>query len=285
MTTFYLQKSKPERKHPLIFALIILIFIGVIFISLQIFAGSALERFTMSVGGPVATLYVSIKNKLSLIGAFSHSRIYLVEENRKLRTEIEKNNEKNFQYDSLLSEHTMLLSSYGRNLAIATGTRVVLGNVISKPPKNPYDVLHVDVGAQDGVTNESRVYTAGGLPVGRVVESGSRYSKIIMYSSVDESTSVILERTGETLDVTGRGGGNLEVDAPQEFDVIVGDKIILPEFNSAIVATVVEFESNPTGATKKILFKTPINIFNLRWVEIEKTNSNENLISDNENTF
>jgi len=263
----YLQKSRPTKRGGLFYSLFVASIIIVCVIGLQLFAGQLLERIAMSLGGPFSATYVFLKDKSGNIGAFYHSRTYLVEENKRLVFLIEENREKLSLFESLRLEHESLLSSYGRNQLVASGT-LILANVILKPPQSPYDVLVVDVGADRRVTVGQQVFSQGGIPAGRVTGVFGSTAKIALFSSVGEKTHLALERTGESLSVEGRGGGNFETEVGQEMDIVVGDRVVLSQFNGAVVASVVEVEANPTSASRRVFLHSAINVFKLRWVEI-----------------
>lgn len=267
----YLQKSRQSRKNPAWVAFItVIIFVAILF-ALQYFAGNFIGRVAMNTGGPISAMYVSVGNKISFARSFIHSRASLIEENNKLRNDIENNQAKLLRFDTLSREYDQLLLSYGRSPFAGS---VLLGNVISKPPQSPYDVLIADVGSENGVVAGSQVYGVGGLPIGRVQETTKGTSKIVLFSSVGEETQVIDERTGSTITIVGTGGGNLETQVAQDLDISIGDNVTLPQFGGAVVASAVGVDSSVASSFKKILFRLPVNVFNIRWVEIRQ-NQNE----------
>jgi cell shape-determining protein MreC len=264
----YLQKSRQSRKNPVWVALLtVFIFVAIIFI-FQYFAPNAISRVAMNTGGPISATYVSIGKKFSFAQAFVHSRASLIAENNKLRNDIENNQAKLLRFDTLSREYDQLLLSYSRSPFAGS---VLLGNVISKPPQSPYDVLIVDVGSENSVVIGSQVYGVGGLPIGRVQEVTKGTSKIVLFSSVGEETQVVDERTGSTITVVGTGGGNLETQVAQDLDISIGDNVTLPQFGGAVVASAVGVDSSVASSFKKILFRLPVNVFNIRWVEIRQS--------------
>ncbi|HLP43769.1 MAG TPA: rod shape-determining protein MreC [Candidatus Nanoarchaeia archaeon] len=232
-----------------------------------IFGGKFIEKFAMSTGGPVAAVYTSFKDEILFVRAFIGSRASLIEKNRRLENILAENQAKMIRFDSLFQEHQTLLEAYSRSPFAGS---VVLANVIAKPPQSPYDILLVDVGSSSNISLGSRVYGLGGIPLGRIGETTDSQAKVVLFSSVGEDNQAIIERTGATVTLEGIGGGNMESEVGQDLDIVVGDKILLPQFNGALVATVVEVDKTATSAYKKVLYRTPINIFHLRFVEIVK---------------
>ncbi len=237
--------------------------------SALIFAGRAVSRIAMNTGGPIASVFTSFKKQLAFAGAFMSSRTSLIRENRKLQDTLLETQDKLIRFDTLYQEHQDLLQAYNRSSYVGS---VVLGNVISKPPQSPYDLILVDVGSKSGISLGSRVYGLGGIPLGRVGETTDSQAKIILFSSVGEENQAVLERTGVSVVLKGVGGGNMESEVGQDMDIIPGDKVLLPQFNAALIATVIEVDKTPTSAFKKVLYRTPVNIFHMRFVEIVKAN-------------
>ncbi len=263
----YLQKNRKPRKSFLRNIGIALIVIGLV-VGIKLLAGSAIDRMAMSIGGPITSVYTGFKSKLSFAGSFLSSRSSLVEENKRLSTDLDIAQNKLLRFDSVIQENRDILAAYHRT---PFAGKAVLANITAKPPQSPYDVLLADIGSNDGIAKGDRVYAVGGIPLGRVDEVTGSTAKIVMFSSFGEQSQVIHERTGSTITLTGNGGGNLESDVAQEMDIEKDDAILLPQFDGAVVANVVDVESTVTGSTKKVLFRIPINIFHIRWVEIMKS--------------
>mgnify|MGYP001570881941 FL=1 len=261
----YPQKSRrPKRKIFMVtLAVAVLVVAGAL--SVPIFAGGLVSKIAMTVSRPFSSSFLALKNNLSFTANLIRSRGALVRENRELRADIEADQVKLLRLDAIFREHQDLLSAYGRSLFTKQAT---LGNIIAKPPQSPYDVLVVDIGSEQGIVSGNRVYGIGGIPIGRVDEVANTTSKIVMFSNVGEKNQVIAERTGLTLSIEGIGGGNLETQVAQDMDIMVGDLIILPQFGAAVVASVAAIDTSVASALKRVLFRVPVNVFNLRWVEI-----------------
>lgn len=263
----YLQKSRQSRKKPLWVTLATAFFVILLLWTAQRFAGGFVGRLAMNIGGPFASAYLSFENKIKFTTAFLHSRTSLVNENKKLRADIENNQAKLLRFETLQREHDELLTEFNRS---PFAGKVVLGNVLSKPPQSPYDVLVVDVGSGHGVVAGNQVYGVGGLPLGRVQETTKTSAKIVMFSSVGEETQVVGGRTSSAFTLVGTGGGNLETQVSQDTDIVIGDTVVLPQFGGNIVASVVAVDTSVASSFKRILFRVPVNVFDIRWVEILK---------------
>lgn len=236
------------------------------------FAGGVVERVALSFGGPVAKSYFEIKNSFSFVAEMLRSRSTLVQENIDLQKQLVEQSGKLARFDTLVKENVDILAAYGRSVAAtATANKVVLANVVVKPPQSAYDVLVVDVGTNSAVKVSALVYALGGIPIGRVSETADTTAKVVLFSSDGEQNEVVQERTGASIPVVGKGGGNMEAIVPQDMDVLEGDKVTLPKFSAAVAASVVQVDSTITSSSKRVLFRLPVNVFNLRWVEISKS--------------
>jgi len=64
------------------------------------------------------------------------------------------------------------------------------------------------------------------------------------------------------------GGGNFEVKLPRGVDIREGDVISFPAINTQIVGVVEKIKVKAADPFQTILFKSPVNIYELRFVEI-----------------
>lgn len=267
----YPQKSRRPKRKIFLAALVVVVLAVAGGLSVPMFAGNFAGKVALSVGRPFLSSFLALKNNLRFMADFVRSREALVGENEKLRADIETNLAKLLRFDALFREHQDLLLAYGRSSLVEQTT---LGNVIARPPQSPYDVLIVDIGSEQGIVPGNLVYGIGGIPIGRVGEVTDTTSKVVMFSNVGEKNQVIVERTGLALSVEGIGGGNFETQVAHDTDIVVDDLIILPQFDAAVVASVAAIDANVTSALKQVLFRVPINVFNLRWVEIVNDTDN-----------
>lgn len=270
----YIQKSRRAGdRHWRTVTIVVLILVALV--CLQIFASGAVERVALSFGGPVAKTYFGIKNSTSFVGAIFSSRSLLVQKNLELQKQLEEQSGKLLRFDSLVKENQDILAAYNRRseaTASLAGNQAILGNVVVKPPESVYDVLIVDVGTRDGIKSGNLVYALGGIPIGRVSEVTDSTAKVVLISSDGEQSEVVQERTGASIPIVGKGGGNMEATVPQDMDVLEGDKVTLPQFGAAIVATVAQIDSTVTSSSKRVLLRLPVSVFDLRWVEVAKGN-------------
>jgi hypothetical protein len=57
---------------------------------------------------------------------------------------------------------------------------------------------------------------------------------------------------------------------PIELKVEYGTMIYTPGSTSLVIAVINEIISNPTDPFKKVLLSSPVNVQNIKWVEVKK---------------
>ncbi|HYF10110.1 MAG TPA: hypothetical protein VD967_00705, partial [Candidatus Paceibacterota bacterium] len=66
----------------------------------------------------------------------------------------------------------------------------------------------------------------------------------------------------------GVGGGNFRILLPKGSAVAVGDPIVFPSISPRIFGKVEEIESDASDTFERVYFQSPVNLFELRWIEI-----------------
>ncbi len=267
MTT-YLHDNKISRRNknklPYILALIFLIGILVYFRS-PIFTG--LSYISNIIFKPVLSTGNEAADKLGFLGAFFTTHSSLTNQIENLRLELAKNNASMQNYNVLLDENKKLKEILGRK---NKNQNFILSGVLSKPNKSLYDTLLIDAGQNEGIIVGRVVYGLGNVPIGRVTEVYPATSKVILFSSPGEKTEVVLSGKDIFAEIVGRGGGNFEVTLPREIALEPGTALTLPGITPYVVAIAEATISDPRDAFTKVLLVSPVNIFELKFVEVER---------------
>mgnify|MGYP001559035202 CR=1 FL=1 len=92
-----------------------------------------------------------------------------------------------------------------------------------------------------------------------------------LFTTEESFTSFIFfdGKTKVTALATGRGSGNFDARLPRELDVSINDTVTFPELNKQVLAVVEAIEVTPNDSFQRILFKSPINIAEIRFVEVD----------------
>lgn len=112
-------------------------------------------------------------------------------------------------------------------VSITEDIAYIAGNVIAKDSSNWFNTFTINIGENDGLTQDCIVLNGDGL-IGRVFEVGDNWSKVV--AIVDDSHSVSFRITRDTKFigvVDGNGKGNLDgYLMDPNADVLTGDEII-----------------------------------------------------------
>jgi rod shape-determining protein MreC len=180
------------------------------------------QKFFYNGGESVATTFKSI-------GSITQ----LNEENAELKEEISKLRNQIRNYEDIISK-----SDYLRNEAILkekTELNLVDAQIIGKDPGNWFDRFVIDKGSQDGIKKGDAVIQGvevdgdtivEGL-VGRVIEVGDNWAKVISIIDEGSNASIKIIRTQDGGIIKGDFEGNLSgylFDA--KADVVKGDKLL-----------------------------------------------------------
>jgi rod shape-determining protein MreC len=200
------------------------------------------------------------------------SKKSLVEENRQLKETLLKTDYYILARDFLHSENDDLKEALGRK----NGSRQsVLAYVLVKPGKTPYDQIIIDAGSNFGVSVGDLILAEGSVAVGEVIEVFDGTAKVGLYSSPNKTMTVLIGPNAVQADAEGLGGGNFRVRLPKETGVKEGENIIIPSISNNVFGVIEKIESSSTDTFQDIYFKSPVNISELRLVEVVKGITNK----------
>ncbi len=146
----------------------------------------------------------------------------------------------------------------------------ILGTILTKPNRSPYDTIVLDVGADHNLSVGQLVFANAQVPIGRVFEVYNKSCLVKLYSTAGVVTEAQIEGSNASIELTGRGGGNFEIMVPHDMEVVSGTNVIIPNINSRIVAIVADIVSDPRDPLKKVILRSPVNIQDLKWVQVLK---------------
>jgi hypothetical protein len=101
---------------------------------------------------------------------------------------------------------------------------------------------------------------------------------VILFSSPGETTEAVIENNpapsssqgGNVFtELTGRGGGNFEMILPIDLTVQKGNQVDLPGTNPYLLAIIETVISDPRDPSIKALLQSPVNVQELKFVEVE----------------
>jgi cell shape-determining protein MreC len=215
---------------------------------------------------PVLILGNNIGDKLLNVGAYFYFKNSLLLENEDLKIKLSEQESRIVNYDSILDENLKIKEILGRKQEKAN---MILSGILSKPNKSLYDTLVIDTGTKNGILVGQRVFALGNIPIGRVAEVYTNIAKIILYSNPGEKIEVIISGSDTFMQIVGRGGGNFEMILPRDFVLEKGTEVILPGITPYVIGIVQTIISDPRDSFQKALLVSPVNIQELKFVEIE----------------
>lgn len=250
-----------QKNKPYFFLFVILIII--------VFSLPWTRNILFSVGSPLWSIKNGIGNFFTSNAALLASKKAILKENLLLKEQITADESKLALYDLLKKENDNLKSILNVK---PKNQNLLLSSVLVKPSLSPYDTLVIDNGSTDGIKVNDKVLSQGNVYIGFVSEVYSGTSKVVLYSSPGEKTRVIIDGNNIEKEAVGLGGGNFSVEIPREIDINIGDPIIIPFISTNIFGVVEKIKFKESDSFQNIFFKSPINISELKWVEVQLSN-------------
>lgn len=256
------RRPKKDRGARTLLAVVALLVVVVIFFQ---FAGPnlltsplhAVARPLWSVGAGVGGFF---ENSIG----FFRSRQALISENRALKEELVRLRDASFITQVLREENRQLKEKLGRR----TLDNRVLAAVLVRPNKSLYDTFIIDIGHADNIGIGDPVI-AGEDHVLGFIESVQRKTAIVkLFSTPGERVDVIIGPENIAAVAEGRGSGNFIVVLPRGIPVEEGSAIIMPNITPRLFGVVGVVIVRPADSFQTILFKSPVNIAELRFVEV-----------------
>ena len=270
----YLQDKKLKDKKFKKIALAIVVLVFLFYFRYGILRGFAVS--VQFVAHPFLTFGKNVGNGFENFGAYFSSKKHLSVENETLKSQIAQNEATIANYNSVLDENIKMKEVMGRK---NEKQNFIFATILAKPNRSIYDTLLIDAGSKDGVQVEQRVFALGNIPIGYIAEVYLNSAKVILYSSSGEKSTVMVPVSGSNLgdsikniqmEIVGRGGGNFEMSLPRDVTVSYGAEAVLPGVTPYTIAKVGTIISDPRDSYQKALLASPVNIFELGFVELEK---------------
>lgn len=240
-------------------------FLSVLFVLFLIFILTFYgpKNFIFGIASPFWNLKTFIYYFIDDNAKLLSSKISLIQENENLKTQIEKDKRDMVLKDVLSAENDGLKTALNRK---DLNKKSILSAILVKPSLSPYDTLIIDVGNDQNISVGDKVAADGNTFIGYVSEVYNNTSKVILYSSPGEKVNVLIGNSNVEKEAIGMGGGNFEVSVPKEVDIKEGDSIVIPSVSTNVFGIVDHLEYESADAFQRVLFKSPVNVSELKWV-------------------
>ena len=245
----YLQPRK--KKDLLLLPLVLTISI----VGLLILAYLFIPPFKNLMQG-IASPFFSVRERLiGSVGSEAYQK--LQEENTLLRLQL-------LSLPLLEEENTQLKELFGR-VGEDAG---VLAVILKRPSETPYDTFIIDVGSEENISVGARVRVQGETVLGEVVEVYRSTSKVSLFSTPGRSVDVLIGPEGIAATAEGQGEGNFKVTLPRGVEIEEGNEVVLPNISPKVFGVVGKITGSDADPFQTILFKNPVNLQELNWVEV-----------------
>lgn len=237
------------------------------------------ENVTGVILTPVQKVFSSGANSVrNFFGYFSDVG-KLREENALLKDENEKLSNQIKIAESIQNENEELRKLVGLKES-SPELELEAAEIVARDPSNWYNTLTVNKGTADGVAINQAVITKGKSLVGRVVDVGSTWAKVVTVIDPDHGVGVEILRSGNPAIV--KGDSSLAVDGncrmsfiSKNSDITVGDTVatsglggIYPK--GIVIGNITEMSPEIQGISQYAVVKPEADIKNLRMVYIVK---------------
>jgi len=260
---YHLKSSSRGRKeHKLVFYA--LAFFAFIVFSIHTIFPSFLPNVFSTLAYPMYKGEQALVLKADLL---SVSKEDLSRENEALRRKIAELESSSLLQNVILAENRELKAMMNR--ATTTAGKRTLARVLVRPPVTLYDTFIIDAGTSADIKTGDRIFVNGDILLGEITDVSPYSSKVKLYSSPGETLQVQIGEKNIQATATGRGNGSFEISLPREFEVKEGDAVIIPALQPALFGTVTAVFGDPARAFEFVLFKTPVNIHEISWVQVE----------------
>jgi cell shape-determining protein MreC len=217
----------------------------------------------VQIAAPLVQLGSSITEQVSGVTVLWRDRVKLEEERDLFAKQTAALSVENQALKARIEDITKLI---GKGPAPLTG---VLGGVLLRPPYSGYDILVLNVGAQDGVFEGMRAFASGGTPIGIVESSTEHTARVVLFSASGSTHPVWIgkERTPATL--TGYGAGSFGAIVPKATNPEVGDLVYITGPGALPIGMVQGVVIDPTSASAELSISALVNAYSLTWVELQ----------------
>jgi hypothetical protein len=215
---------------------------------------------------PVAKTKTWLAESTSSFPMFFRDRTELINQINALESALSGAGGNQFTIDSLAKENEDL-----RSLLSYAGEERILAGIIGRPSQLPYDVLMLDRGSVDGVTEGAPVYINDSTVIG-LVRAVTPYSSVAeLITTPGFETTVYIIGPDIYTTAVGNGGGQMRVGVPQGIDLTVGDLVVIPSVTSGVYGAITHIETSPTQPEQYGYVATTIPLGSMRLVSIGKT--------------
>jgi cell shape-determining protein MreC len=254
------QNHRTNRARALLIALIVIALLA----GLQYWSVHPGSGLTHSALEPAWKARNAVAANVSAAFSLITSEDTVRSENRELRRRITELERSGPSRAALIERNRQLRAKLNRP---ATEASSVLAAVLVQPNVSPYDSLVIDVGTDQNVAAGDLVIAAGDIVVGRIANVYPSTATVQLLSSPGVETRARIDASVPVTAV-GMGGGTFKGRVPRSVAVSEGDTVTIPGLNPNAFASVTSLQSEPTDPFDTVLFRSPVNIYEVSLVQV-----------------
>ena len=228
------------------------------------------ERLALTLTRPFWSFGASGLESIGRWKQFFADRTKLIDENSRLQTNLEKLMAVESERTRLSYDNSALREIF--NYHAQATTVVTAAKILTRTNQSPFDVLIADVGSKTTkISPQVGDLVVGGsrVALGQVIAVYDQTVKIELFSNSGSKLDVSIGQDHLPAQAVGRGSGNFSASLPRDLSVKIGDLIMtIRGQEEYLVGEVRVIERNPSDAFQEILFRSPLNLELLSWVEI-----------------
>jgi cell shape-determining protein MreC len=256
-----IQTKKQQRNGSRIF--IIFALLSLIFFSASPGSFLAVSSWLNMSAVPFWNVKSSAKNTLPSLDIFFRSKTSIVQENENLRQQITVLTGELKGYDFAVQENIEL-----KKLFVGKKNGGVFAGILARPGTLSFDTFLLDIGSGSGIKNGDVALSGQDIVLGKIIETYPYSAKVKAFSSSGEVTDAFLGPENVSMQLKGTGGGSFMAELPRDIDVKEGDAAVFPGSDGFILAYVESKKENLTDSFQKLYLRSPVNIFELKHVQI-----------------
>jgi cell shape-determining protein MreC len=238
-----------------LFRLPVIFLAVIVLILLFVFIGP-LRSLMSGVISPLFKVGDSFYGGLNWLPKFFTDKNAIIEENKKLLDKINDYEIQAVTLESIKFENQRLRDE----LKIKPAEDFITAGIMSRPPQIPMDSLLLDRGENNGIKFGERVLASERVLIGKVVEVSKNKSTVALSSAVGQISYGFIARTNESIEIKGEGGGLIEAILPIDFNVEVGDRIMINGSFNYLIAIVSAIEEDRSSGFKNVMMSLPVDI-------------------------
>ncbi len=245
-------------------------------------------NFLGSILRPVQKLFTNVGTSVTDFFSFASDMGRFKEENETLKARVDELEQENRSLAALQEENARLREWLDFKEANPS-LDIAMGEVIAKDPGVWFNVFTIDKGTNDGIQKDDVVVNTRGL-VGRVMDVGANWAKVLSIIDEDSSVGAINSRTRDIAIVDGElllgEEGRCKLNyISKDASLVVGDTIETSGLGGVyppgiLIGTVVEIKSDPQGFSQYAVIEPSVDFKHVQEVAVIRANTTADASAD-----